>query len=1341
MIKINSYSNYQMKMLLLVYRVFISTLFFFITIHVFSQNKISFRQLSVKEGLSQNSTVSIAQDSLGYLWMATQDGLNRYDGNDFNYYPFTFTDITKASYSKLGKVYVDRNGKIWIIPSDGNLYRYVKEKDTFDKIATIGDASCIFQDKHLNIWIGTFSNGLFKLDMASNTLHEIINYSEIRGSIFNIVQFDKETIALVSKGKIIKHDIFEHTNNVLKPTSANGKRIDTNFSSISIDRDGKTWYGTFGNGLFYSHKNEEVFSRVSASKNSKPIPSDLNIQQLFIDSSNRLWIATYGNGLYMLNLNNFEIHHYDIDKHDPKALHYKDVLSIYEDYSKTLWFGTDGAGLSFYDSYLDKFNSFTNLQTPENINIDVVRAITVDKNQNVWIGTSGKGLTQFNPKNKSWRTFTTSNSKLPSNRIVSLNVDNDNVLWIGTQGSGLYLFSDEFGFKHQKTNSRTVWSIYKDKKNNFWLGTRENGIINYSKSNGIKQQFKHNPKNKNTIPSDNIRVITEDLKGNLWIGTENSGIAKLEQDSGDFRRYKSKEKKNTLSSNKIKSLFYAPNNILWIGTNGGGLNAFDVKTSKFYNYTTETGLSNNVIYAVLPDEQNSLWLSSNKGITKFSIQDNLKEKPHIVNYKNYAGLATEFNTGAYHVDSSGTLYFGGLDGFYWFKPKNIKTNNRLPKTTITKLEVLDKPYRLNENLKLDYKQNTVAFEFSGLQFSMPERTQYQYRLIDYETEWVNSGNKNYVRYARLPAGEYTFQVKSTNYDGIWNDRPETFSFSIANPWYLTTAAKIVYVLLILLSIFLIYKYLKWKWAVELDLKVKKEETERLKKINKFKSKLYTDISHEFRTPLTLISGPIDAKLSQGKLTDADFANFSMIKRNTNRLLTLVDQLLALAKLDKGKLKLKIQKGELDLFLKSIASAFNYKAEANGIAYTYKISSIKNAWYDEDVVEKIVTNLLTNALKYCSSYGSCSFKAYSEKPFVIFEVSNTVEDPSEIQIDKLFTRFYQKENNSEGAGIGLSLVKELVKLHKGDIGVFSIGNGITFTCKILIEKSVFDSKHILKPSTFSSKTDEKIKEIIDIDSELTSNDNELPLLLIIEDNKEVRAFIKSALKLKYNVFEAGNSKEGIEQALNLVPDIIISDIRMPGMDGIEMCNILKSDERTSHIPIIILTAGSGEEEELKGLESGADDFITKPFKLRILEKRLENLINTRKALRTRYSQELILKPKDISITPTDEVFLKKVQSILDKELSNPKFNASKLSRLVGMSRMQLHRKLLAYTNLSTSAFIRSQRLKLALQMLNSSEVNINEIAYSVGFNTPSYFIKCFKEAYKKTPMEFVNEKTK
>lgn len=1320
----------------------------------YSQEQITFRQLSVKDGLSQNSAISIVQDSTGYLWIATQDGLNKYDGREFNNYPYKFLDITKANYSSLGKIYQDKNGGLWAIPIDKKLYRYNPPKNTFQLFKDIEDVSVIFQDTDFKYWIGTYSNGLYTYNPETESIEKSLQAHEVKGPIYTISEDAKGRIVIAIGGSLIEFDKKSQKFSFDNFRDSNAKPINENFSDVAFDSEGRQWVSTFGDGLYYRDNRKKILHRISNLAFTDPLPVNLNIIDIHIDKKGRLWLATYGRGLYVLDFEANKISHFRANKNNPRALHYNDILCIYEDNSGTLWFGTDGGGISFYDEYLEKFNSFTNFQTPEGINIDVVRAITTDRQGSIWIGTSGKGLTKYEPENNSWQTFTTGafgKNGIASNRIMSLFVDGDDDLWIGTQEDGLILRKKNGDFHHFDKNSKislsanTVWDIFRDSAHNIWLGTREEGLIQFDKEKGEISKFVFDSKNDNSLPSNNIRVITEDRKGNLWIGTEENGITQFNTSDKVFKRLFQKHKNNSLNSKSIKSLYAAPNGILWFGTNGGGLNALDTTTEKKYQFTTDDGLANNVIYAILPDSESNLWLSSNKGITKFTPNIELSKTPTIVNYSNYDGLATEFNTGAYHIDQGGNLYFGGLEGFYWFRPENIRESQILPNTAITGFEVNGKAQPLVQGTSLHYNQNTLSFRFSSLQFSLPEKNKYQYRLVNYEEDWISVANNNAVRYSQLPPNDYIFQVKSSNYDGVWNEQPISFSFTVNQPWYWTLWAKIIYALLVIGLVYGVIRYFKWRWRMQLNLRLKEDEAKKFQELNALKSKLYTDISHEFRTPLTLISAPIEAKLGEIGLSNSERANFSMIRRSTNRMLSLVDQLLDMAKVDDGKLKLKFSIGNLGLFLRNVSASFEYQAETKKISYTADIGPLDELCYDEDVIEKITMNLLSNAMKYCPENGHCYFRAKKADKIITIHVGNTVDkEQIDVPLEQLFSRFYQHDEFSSGAGVGLSLVKKLVKLYGGTIeAAYGAKNEIVF--KVSLPADVGSSK-VRKISSLKKNTDldnndsEKEDSLIDQIDVQTQN-TELPIILVVEDNKDVRQFIANELGKKNQIYMASNGSMGITKAIELVPDIIISDVRMPKCDGIVLCNTLKNDERTSHIPIILLTAHVGEENELEGLKSGADDFITKPFKLRILVKRVENLINSRKALRNRYSQELVLQAKDIAITPTDEMLLNRVQQILDEKLTDPSFNATTFSRLVGLSRMQLHRKLLAYTGLSTTAFIRSQRLKQALHILRTTDTSINEVAYTVGFNTPSYFIKCFKETYKKTPSEYLQTRDK
>ena len=1300
-----------------------------------AQSEISFRQLSVKEGLSQNSVISIAQDSTGYLWMATQDGLNKYDGQSFKKYEFLFEDITNVNYSDLGKVYRDKKDKLWIIPSSKIPHKYNPKTDEFEAQPDLKDISVVFQDSQLNHWFGSFENGLFKKDFSNGVVSQVLKPS-ITDKIYAISEDNSGHLWLGCKGHLISYKLNDGQVNTFKPVSDKT----AHFGSLLVDSN-KIYAGTFGLGVWTKDQGDDSFKTldVSSFEVSKDF-EQLYILSLLKDSKDCLWIGTYGDGLFKINYKQNVLTNYTIEKNNPKSIHYNDILSIHEDQTGVLWFGTDGAGVSYYDEYLDKFNYYTHDLTPNNINIDVVRSIVTNDEGEVWIGTSGKGLTRFNPKDKSWKTYfkTDKNVGLSCDRIMSLYVDDEQELWIGTQDGGLHIMKKpEKIIQHRnhpnvKVEVNTIWRIHEDDYSNKWLATGQRGLLLFDKNKGIIKEFS---KTNSNFPSNNIRVVIDAEPNYLWVATDERQILKLNTKTGeyeDFTKYLFQEDNPIKKNFIIKSLLYENNSILWIGTAGNGLLALDIKTQKTYQYDKDKGLANNVIYAIMPDKKGHFWLSSNKGITRFTVPDTWDKQPEITNYTNYDGLSIEFNTGAYHKAKNGNIYFGALDGFYWLNPLEIENNKEPPKTVISNFEVNDKEMSLSENLALESSQNTMTFTFSSLQFSLPHKNLFSYKLEGYDEEWSKASNINFARYTNLPSGDYTFKVISSNYDNVWNKQPTELSFQILKPWYASNKAIVLYILFIFLITYLIYNYLRVRWQMKMELSLEHEKSERLKQISDFKTKLFTNLSHEFRTPLTLISAPIKKQLQNKNLKPALKQELAMVDNNATRLSDLVNQLLEFSKLESGFIKLKISHGNLKLFLESIVSSFMPLAVQKKIKLKTNIYVNQFAWYDERVVEQILNNLLSNAVKYTPKNGKIILNITSDNDLLSISIKNDISSIEELNIDRIFERFYQTDSKNEGFGIGLSLIKELSTLNKGTVNAEYVNdNAIHFWVELPIEKEQFEKHEIHEPTEHELR-----KELLKEDLSKVNN-IETNIILIVEDHRDMLLFLTRLFEDHYKVIQAENGKEGIKKAVKHIPDIIISDVMMPEVDGITLCKTLKTDEKTSHIPIILLTAKSGEDNELIGLKTGADDYILKPFNPEKIKIRVKKLVEVRHNLQKRYQQNAVLKPKDIAVTEPDKQFLDKLQTILDDNLTESNFNPQKFCRELGMSRMQLHRKLVALTGLSTSAFIKSQRLKYACALLQKSELYVSEIAYACGFNSPSYFTKSFKETFGKTPQDYTN----
>ncbi|NNF74366.1 MAG: response regulator [Flavobacteriaceae bacterium] len=899
----------------------------------------------------------------------------------------------------------------------------------------------------------------------------------------------------------------------------------------------------------------------------------------------------------------------------------------------------------------------------------------------------------------------------------------ENELLIGLQANGLQKLTNNAAFKDfPELEDQTIWKIVPYANDLYWLCTRDSGIILYSISTGIVEAFS----TENTsLRTNNIRTIEQHSDYEWWIGSEDAGVYLLDKKSKSVKpiRY---------TPERIKSL-YDDGTYLWIGSNGSGLIAYGIESEEIRSYTKNEGLPNNVIYGILPSGPSQLWVSSNRGLSRFDYND--IDNPLIENYSNYDGLqAFEFNTGAYTKDGNGTLYFGGLEGLNWFNPGDLTFNAALPNTVISSLALFNEDVEMAASHRFKHNENTLTFNYAGLHFSQPERNQYKYRLLEHDADWIDVGNVTSAHYTNLSPGDYEFQVMSSNYDGRWNETPATLQFTISKPWYASNFAFITYALMLMFTAFLVYRYLKWRWEIKMQLQLEHAETERLKKLDEFKTKLYTNISHEFKTPLTLISGPINQQLSKPDLSLDDRSDLNMVKRNSKRLLNLVNQLLDLSKLESGNIKLQVSKGNLSALLNQLVAAFEFKAKEKNIDFNATLKIASEVYFDRDVIEKIVTNLLSNAIKYSPHNGMVQINSFINDGQLVFSVTNDGNTLDKEDLPRLFKRFYQTSKNSEGVGVGLALVKELATLSHGQvIAQISDPDLIQFTLTIPIERSYYNRSELRESPSDLLEVDE-MNEALALNPDDIIGD-EKPLLLVVEDDAEIRRYIQSIFEKDYKLIKAADGKSGCEKAINQIPDLIISDIMMPGMDGLELSSTLKLDERTSHIPIILLTAKSGDEHEMEGLKTGADAYVTKPFRAANLKIRVDQLIDLRRKLRQRYDQEADVNPKELSLSTADQRFFERLQKILDTQLTDPQFNADRFASEMAMSRMQLHRKLKALTGLSSSEFIRSQRIKMAVKILKTREVSVSELAYDIGFNTPSYFIKCFKEALGQTPLEY------
>jgi len=1294
-------------------RCFFIVLFFWTSSLVFCQSEISFRQLSVIQGLSQNSAISITQDQDGFLWIATQDGLNRYDGSVFKKYPFQFEDVTKPAFSYLGKVVASNYGDVWIIPSNRGLYKYQVEKDTFLQIKSQLSYSTVLPNKDEGLFIGTHGQGVWYEDFQKKTRKQI-HSSLLKNTTIYGLHTGKNNECFVSGGGLAGL-IYPFPNRYV---SFQNVVKDINYSSMAEDSQGVIWVGTFGSGLWKVSLKDFILKKVDVLGDFQ-IPSDLNIESVFCDQQNRIWVATYGDGLYMISANRTQVKHFLHEKQNPRALHYNDLLCIYEDYSGTLWFGTDGGGVSYYDQYLQKFTPYLNSQLPDDVNIDVVRSITKD-HKYLWIGTSGKGLTRYGFTDGIWKTFTTENLPgLTSNRIMSL-YQNKNELWIGTQEGGLHILDAQGKCQSVRTTypnaAHTVWTFFKDSQGRIWMGTRDKGLVHVDKKGQTLNEFDF----KSIIRSENpvsIRAIQEG-GGYFWLATDFHGLIRWEPETQEIVNYMPKVGQNSISNNQLKTLYYQKEkDYLWIGTNGSGLDVFEPSSGIFYHYTEKEGLANNVIYAVLDDEEGSLWLSSNRGITQFSIPNKLSDTPKITNFTNYDGLATEFNTGAYHKSNDETLFFGSLEGFYAFQPHQITPNTIPPKTKITRFEVFNKEVSTLKFQELKHDENTLTFHFSGLQFSLPQKNVYRYRLLPMEKDWNEAGSISFARYTNIPPGDYEFQVSSGNYDGYWGETFDRLNFKIHKAWYLSNSLLVIYFVLLSFLIYIVYIYFK----TNLDFKKKRIEAEQLQQLNQYKSKLFSELSHEIRTPLTLMKLPLDKQLQNTKLAKEVKRDLEIVSNNNQQLLELVDQLQDLTHVETGIQKLHIKQGSLGLFLQTISDAFKYQSQEKKQVFESEIQVSGTCWYDEQILLKILNNLLVNAIKYTPVGGKISMQAKMiDEDRVAISISNDLEHLIKAP-ERLFERFYRESDQAEGSGIGLALVKELVTFHRGDIS-------INDTKKTLLQLI------LLLPVSKHCYTLEEVAEEKEVATAFQTKGVEKETLLIIEDHPELRQSLVSIFESRYKVLSAPNGFEGMKMIKKELPDMVISDVMMPLMDGFQVCHEVKSNEITSHIPVILLTAKADPLSMMQGMKEGADAYVKKPFESAFLQQQVMNILQTKRKLRENYQLTIQLEKMAEGVSDAASRVTEKLQQVVEHKILDAEFDTDAFSQFMGMSRMQLHRKITSLTGQTPHDFIKLHRIKYAEHLLFTTDLQIAEIAYQSGFGSSSHFSKTFKGLYGITPNE-------
>lgn len=1328
--------------------------------------RLSFRQLTVEDGLSQNAVMSITRDNRGFMWYGTRYGLNRHDGVRFKIYKSTTGNTTSIPDNVVNALLTDAEGTLWVGTSAG-LCRYNDHSDAFERITLPDTNGCyvsyLYEDNSHRLWVGT-DYGLFVLaDKKKNRFIRAYPHIPLLATKGNMVRCiyqlrNGHLWAGTSKGLVDlspngQHTIYTHTG---QPGSLSADYI----TSLAEDNEGHLWAGTLHDGLNRLEQNGQFTPFLQTGST----PANNNIRKIMRVGDGRLWVGTQ-DGLNIIHPSTGQATLY---RHDPDittSLSNNSVHSLYQDAAGTVWIGTYHGGINLLYLYNTPFQVYQNNRLPSSISSNVISSVTADNQQQLWIGTEGGGLNFFNRANNSFTCYSNKpgdTTSISSNLVKVVYKDREGQIWIGTSyGNGLNLYQSNTGrFQRIALDKQVretvsfdeILALQQTADGTLWIGA-QSGLTVLRKDAAGRYPGRTIASSLNArLPNKNIHALFEDAQQRLWIGT-NGGLCVYTPSTNTLVAYTKKEGDNTrLQSDAINCITQDSKGNIWAGTFYGGLSKLDNRTGQFTTYTDKTGLPNNNISGILEDAEGNLWLSTDNGLARFNPQQGSCKT-----YTTSDGIAgNKFSNNAYFKDADGQLYFGGNNGLTAFYPARLQTNTLAAPVQFTALKLFgntvdigDKNKLLSSDisytpgLRFAHDQSNFTIEYALLNFIKPEKNQYAFMLEGIENQW-NHTRSTAATYNNLPPGHYTFLVKGANNDGVWSTTPARLEITILPPIWKTWYAYTLYVLFAGAVIFLVLRYfwLRALYRREHDLQ-------------QFKLNFFTNISHEIRTHLSLISAPVE-KLLQTNENAWQHKQLEHIKSNADRLMHLVGELMDFRKAETNNLPLHVTRENLVSFAQDVYQAFADMAATHQI--TTRLTSSQpavEAWFDKRQMEKVIFNLLSNAFKFTPDRGTITLHIEEQAQQILIRVQDNGKGIAPEHLHKLFANFFQihdETTSNTGYGIGLALSKSIVELHKGTLAVVSEpatpqqAGHTCFTISLLKGNSHFTAAQ-LQTESAGSKPLQPALPVQPLHTEATAN-TQLPHLLLVEDNPELRAFIEEALQPLYQVTSCTNGREGWEKATELIPDIIISDVMMPEMDGFTLCRQLKTDIRTSHIPIILLTAKATHNSQITGLTNGADIYLTKPFSMQVLELHARNMVAGREALRLQLHRQLQTAttteaPAAIAgshgINPTDQAFLQQVIAVVESQMDNPELSVGMLAEKMAMSAPVLYKKLKALTDMTVNDFMKSLRLKKAAALLLEGQLNVSEVAYATGFNRRKYFSEEFKKAYGQTPTEYTQQR--
>ncbi len=1310
-----------------------------------AQTQPIFQKIDETQGLSSSRITGIVKEENGFVWISTQYGLNRFDGHSMKIYNKQNSNIVSNDISGL---YLDRKNQLWLTTYGGGLNLYDKINDTFISFKNVAKnpfsiisnrINTLIEDSNGKLWIGS-EKGLSLYDFETKKFY---NYQKVDNLNINVMS------------------IFEDSNNRL-------------------------WIGTFSSGILLFDTHTRKFKKVI--QENEQISSSINtITEL---NSDKILLGTSGSGLLTIDLKNYTISNF-FKENSSLLEKCKNIRSMKKDSKGNLWIGTDGFGLfelKHPNSKEPIVNNFKyNSQLNSSLAGNAIYAITEDDNSNIWIGTAWNGISILDNKSHSEMIFSDFVGKNP-NPVLSI-FQNSEKLFLGLDGEGLNVFNkktlkSEF-FDESIIKAKYIQKIIQTKDGNYWMGTFGNGLLKFDYKSKKITQYVNDISNNNSLSFNDVRDIVEDENQNLWIATWGGGLNYFDIKKNTFTRFdipnnnlisilkdgnniwiasyggglsvfniKSKQIENfsfiendskTISNNNLFSILKDKKGYLWIGTSGDGINRMDLKTKKIERFENYQNVKYKTITSILEDSQHNVWFGSKNGIVKYDYATN--------SFNTYSSLSGDFHINSSFKDAEGFLYFGGVNGVLKFNPETITNENLHPKVKIRNFKLFNKEVAIGENeilkknielekeLVLKHFQNVITFEFSALKFPFSENCEYAIKMENFEKDWRTIGKDRTATFTNLAPGNYTFMVKSREIGANWNDEFTAINVKILSPFWLTWWAYLGYIFLILFFLYLFRKnsisWARLKNTLELEKFAHEKDTE----LHNLKQQFFTNISHEIRTPVTLIISSINRLFDTNNLQDSKQIKAAhTIRRNSNLLLRLVNELLDFKKLESNEIVLNVSKNEFVSFVKEIFVSFSDIALDRTIKYNFKSDSNSIfLWFDRNQLEKVVFNLISNAFKFTNDQGEITVVIEETANEVILTVKDDGIGISSDELKKIFNRFYQVKTihskNNRGFGLGLAIVKDVVELHKATIKVKSqYKKGSAFEVRLLKGNQHFNLNENLIDFENSSKT------IDELEKKISAKNKKKIRILIVEDNLEIQESLREILEQEsYEILQSFDGEDGLKKASTEIPDLIISDWMMTKMDGIELSKKIKKNGITSHIPVIILTAKTAEEDKLAGFETGADEYIIKPYNEEFLLGRIKNLLTNRKLLKEKFVNNSLLNPKELTINSQDQIFLEKLYKSLEENIQSNELNAQLIAEELNISHSAMYKKIKALTGLTFVEFYRDYRLSIAKQLIQEMGYSVSEACYKVGYSDRKYFSKLFKQKFKKNPSDFVSTK--